>query len=262
MIEKGYWAIVTYEAGLIGEKVKYWIPGEVPPRSERKKKADLRKVRQNENNGCRRVAREINANFPSRHGFCIELTYSDKGIQIVCPDQPYNIGNPEQWDPVWLAAHHQLQLYIRRCARACKKAGVEFRYLAFTSDMRFDGKLQMHVHTRVHHHLIVNPEAAEICMKQWKLGLCGKERLHSEPDHTDLAKYLMDQVRRVEGKKKYIPSRNLKKQKETPPRIAPSSREVQPPKNAVLLYRAPYELGRPQYIRYILPGASEDPEDD
>ena len=44
----GYWAIVTYEAGAVGEKVKYWIPGEVPPRSIRKRRSDLRKIRQNE----------------------------------------------------------------------------------------------------------------------------------------------------------------------------------------------------------------------
>ena len=50
MSEKGYWVIVTHQAGRIGEKIKYWIPGEAPPRSERKRKADLRKVRQNDNN--------------------------------------------------------------------------------------------------------------------------------------------------------------------------------------------------------------------
>ena len=79
-----------------------------------------------------------------------------------------------------------------------------------------------------------------------------------QPDHTDFAQYLMDQVRRIGGRKRYIPSRNLRKPKESIPRIAPSSREVQPPKGAVLLDRAPYKPGRPQYIRYILPGKGED----
>lgn len=260
MIEKGYWAIVTYEAGLIGEKVKYWIPGEIPPRSERKRKADLRKIRQNENNAVRRVARILNENFPGRRGSALELSYSPEGIRKLGIDWDYDPQDEEHWDAVWEAAHHQLQLFIRRCIRACKKAGVELRYMGWTSDMRFDGKLQMQVHTRIHHHLVVNPEAEAICLRQWHLGACGGTRLKKEPDHTDFAQYLMDQVRRIGEKKKYIPSRNLRKPKESAPRIAPSGREVQPPKGAALIYRAPYNPGRPQYIRYILPGREENDE--
>ena len=258
----GYWAIVTYEAGAVGEKVKYWIPGEVPPRSIRKRRSDLRKVRQNENNAVRRVARIINENFPARRGSALELTYSDDGIRKLLPGEAYDPQDEEQWDEVWEAANHQLQLFIRRCARACKQAEIELRYIGFTSDMRFDGRAQAQVHTRIHHHLIVNPEAEAICLRQWHLGACGGTRLRSEADHTDFAQYLMDQVRRIGEKKKYIPSRNLRKPRESAPRIAPSGREVQPPRGASLIYRAPYNPGRPQYIRYILPGRSEDEEGD
>ena len=258
----GYWAIVTYEAGAVGEKVKYWIPGEVPPRSIRKRRSDLRKIRQNENNAVRRVARIINENFPGKRGSALELTYSDDGIRKILTGKAYDPQDEEQWDTVWEAASHQLQLFIRRCARACKQAGIELRYIGFTSDMRFDGRAQAQVHTRIHHHLIVNPEAEAICLRQWHLGACGGTRLRSEADHTDFAQYLMDQVRRIGEKKKYIPSRNLRKPKESAPRIAPSGREVQPPRGAALIYRAPYNPGRPQYIRYILPGRSEDEEGD
>lgn len=256
----GYWAIVTYEAGIVGEKVKYWIPGEVPPRSIRKRRSDLRKLRQNENNAVRRVARIINENFPARRGSALELTYSNDGIRKLLPGETYDPQDEEQWDTVWEAANHQLQLFIRRCARACKQAGIELRYLGFTSDMRFDGRAQAQVHTRIHHHLIVNPEAEAICLRQWHLGACGGTRLRSEADHTDFAQYLMDQVRRIGEKKKYIPSRNLRKPKESAPRIAPSGREVQPPKGASLIYRAPYNPGRPQYIRYVLPNRMPDLE--
>ena len=256
----GYWAIVTYEAGAVGEKVKYWIPGEVPPRSIRKRKSDLRKIRQNENNAVRRVARIINENFPGKRGSALELTYSDDGIRKILPGEAYDPQDAEQWDEVWEAANHQLQLFIRRCARACKQAGIELRYIGVTSDMRFDGRAQAQVHTRIHHHLIVNPEAEAICLRQWHLGACGGTRLRSEADHTDFAQYLMDQVRRIGEKKKYIPSRNLRKPKESAPRIAPSGREVQPPKGASLIYRAPYNPGRPQYIRYVLPNRMLDLE--
>lgn len=258
MSDTGYWVIVTHQAGRIGEKVKYWIPGEAPPRSERKRKADLRKVRQNDNNAVRRVARIMNENFQERDGSCLVLEYGPKEIKRIGLAYDYDPQDAEHWDDVWDAANHQLGLFLRRCRRACRKAGVQLRYMGWTSDMRFDGKVQAQVHTRIHHHLIVNPEAEAICLQQWHHGGCGGKRLMQQPDHTDFAQYLMDQVRRIGGRKRYIPSRNLRKPKESIPRIAPSSREVQPPKGAVLLDRAPYKPGRPQYIRYILPWKGED----
>lgn len=258
MSDTGYWVIVTHQAGRIGEKVKYWIPGKAPPRSERKRKADLRKVRQNDNNAVRRVARIMNENFQERDGSCLVLEYGPKEIKRIGLDHDYDPQDAEHWDEVWDAANHQLGLFLRRCRRACRKAGVQLRYMGWTSDMRFDGKVQAQVHTRIHHHLIVNPEAEAICLQQWHHGGCGGKRLMQQLDHTDFAQYLMDQVRRIGGRKRYIPSRNLRKPKESIPRIAPSSREVQPPKGAVLLDRAPYKPGRPQYIRYILPGKGED----
>lgn len=258
MSDTGYWVIVTHQAGRIGEKIKYWIPGEAPPRSERKRKADLRKVRQNDNNAVRRVARIMNENFQERDGSCLVLEYGPEEIERIGLDHDYDPQDAEHWDEVWDAANHQLGLFLRRCRRACRKAGVQLRYMGWTSDMRFDGRVQEQVHTRIHHHLIVNPEAEAICLQQWHHGGCSGKRLMQQPDHTDFAQYLMDQVRRVGGRKRYIPSRNLRKPKESIPRIAPSSREVQPPKGAVLLDRAPYKPGRPQYIRYILPGKGED----
>lgn len=253
MSDTGYWVIVTHQAGRIGEKIKYWIPGKAPPRSERKRKADLRKIRQNDNNAVRRVARIMNENFQERDGSCLVLEYGPKEIKRIGLAHDYDPQDSEHWDDVWDAANHQLGLFLRRCRRACKKASVPLRYMGWTSDMRFDSKVQAQVHTRIHHHLIVNPEAEAICLQQWHHGGCGGKRLMQQPDHTDFAQYLMDQVRRIGGRKRYIPSRNLRKPRESIPRIAPSSREVQPPKGAVLLDRAPYKPGRPQYIRYILP---------
>lgn len=249
----GYWAIVTTEAGAIGEKIKYWIPGEVPPRSERKRKTDIRKQRQNENNANRRVARLIHANYPMGSGMLLLLDYSPAGICRLTDGKEYDAQDESRWDDILRAGRKELGNYIRRCRRACKKAGVPLRYLAFTSDLRYDGKLQAYVHTRIHHHLIVNPAAVEICKHHWHLGGANERRMKRTADHTDLANYLMDQCRRVDECKKYVPSRNLRQPKESAPRVSCSSREVQPPKGATLLYRSPFERGRPQYIRYILP---------
>ena len=51
-----------------------------------------------------------------------------------------------------------------------------FRYIAVTSDM--DEKTGKSV--RVHHHVIVNAEAAEIARKKWKGGEVHEERLFDE----------------------------------------------------------------------------------
>ena len=81
MAADGYWAIGTTEAGPIGEKIKYFTPGEVPPRSERKRRADLRKQRQNEKNANRRVARIIHAKWPMGSGTHQLLTYIPEGVK-------------------------------------------------------------------------------------------------------------------------------------------------------------------------------------
>ena len=46
----GYWVIRTYTAGAVGEKIKYWVPGEKPTKSERKIKSDIKQVQRNEAN--------------------------------------------------------------------------------------------------------------------------------------------------------------------------------------------------------------------
>ena len=39
----GYWVVRTYEAGAVGEKTKFWVPGERPSKSGRREKQELRK---------------------------------------------------------------------------------------------------------------------------------------------------------------------------------------------------------------------------
>lgn len=265
MAADGYWAIGTTEAGPIGEKIKYFTPGEVPPRSERKRRSDLRKQRQNDNNANRRVARIIHANWPMGRGMLLLLSYSAEGVKKLTGGADYDAQDPETWDSVFAAARHQLSLFVQRCRYACKKQGIALRYLGFTSDLHFDGRAQDYVHTRIHHHLIVNPEATELCKRCWRLGGAGDRAMKKTADHTDLACYLMDQCRRIDERKKYVPARNLRKPLERTPRVSCSSREVQPPKGAILLYRSPFEVGRPQYIRYILPKwtkAGQEEDDD
>lgn len=247
MKREGYFVIRTIEAGQIGEKIKYWVPGQKPTKSLRKMKSDIRKIKQNESDAVKRVARLINANFFPGDCFCAP-TYSDENMKNLTEGMPEGLTEEERMDFIYEKAQHQLQLYIRRIRRECEKKGIEFKYIAITSDM--DGETGESV--RVHHHIIAPKAVMQILLDKWTMGIVKKDYVWNEPDHYGLAKYLMDQVRRIPDAKKYIPSRNLiiPVPKD---RIAPSGKEVQPPKGATLLHRAEYRTGRPQYIRYIIP---------
>lgn len=258
-MQDGYFATVTITSGPVGEKIKYYVPGKKAPRSIREREADLRKQLDNQQERIRHLARLLNANYPRTHGCSLMLSYSDEGLRTIGIEH-YDPQDPEQWDRVMLAADKAISLWIRRARNACRKAGIELRCIYFTSDLEWNRQAETYLHTRIHHHLIVNPEAAEICCAAWHAGNTGIRRLRAEADHSDLAEYLVKQCRRPRKNwETYHPTRNLRKPKRSAPRIVPSGREVQPPRGASLVYRSQFEPGRPQYIRYILPpDASEN----
>lgn len=243
---KGYWIIRTYEAGVVGEKTKYWVPGQRMTKSDRRMKTEIRKQAANEACATKRLARLLNANFRAGDGF-LSLTYSDEAYRELQKGTE-KLSEEEKMEAIKKAAKKKLELWRRRVSNVCKKVGAEFRYICVTSDM--DGETGESV--RIHHHVIVPAELAELCEKKWREGDTRKNKVWAEPDHYGLAKYLMDQVRRVPDEKKYTPSRNLIIPKAVD-RVARGGKEVQAPKGAVILLRSEWKLGMPQYIRYILP---------
>ena len=245
MAARGYWVIRTYTAGAVGEKIKYWVPGDKPTKSERRLRSEIKKQQQNEASAEKRLARLIHANFGCGD-YLVGLDYSAEGLTMTAYGLDQD--DPEYEDKLYHAAHHQLRLWIARVREACRKAGVPFRYIAVTSDM--DGKTGEA--KRIHHHVIVNAEAAEIAVAKWTRGGTHHEHLYDVVDQTALAAYLLNQVRRMPDEKKYIPSRNLVIP-QPKDRIAKSGAELAVPRGGQLLHRNEYKPGRPQYIRYILP---------
>ena len=84
MQNEGYWMIRTYEAGTVGEKTKFWIPGKRPNGALRRKdKEAIRKQAQNEYSSVKQLARLMNANFGklSSEGLVLGLDYSDTGMK-------------------------------------------------------------------------------------------------------------------------------------------------------------------------------------
>lgn len=243
---KGYWVIRTYKSGQVGEKIKYWVPGERPTKSQRRMKAEIRKQQQNEASAVKRMARLLNANY-TKEDCLIGLEYSDAGLRKL---EVWQDGEPDQEgeDRIFHAAHHQLRLFLKRLRRACREAGVPMLTIAITSDM--DGETGESV--RPHHHIVINRAAAELAMEKWSLGGFDCKHLYDTADQTALADYLLKQVRRLPDEKKYIPSRGLVTPQPVD-RIALGGAELVVPRGGQLLQRNEYRPGMPQYIRYILP---------
>ena len=76
----GYWVIRTYTAGAGGEKIKYWVPGEKPTKSERKIKSDIKQVQRNEANAEKALARLIHANFTPRD-YLLQFSYTEEALE-------------------------------------------------------------------------------------------------------------------------------------------------------------------------------------
>ena len=256
-MREGYWVIRTYEAGAIGEKTKYFVPGKRPDKKLRRK--DTREAnRQEKNSSCAKktLARILNANFPAGcDAYLIGLDYAQKGMDKILSwarEQGLPMETPEeQQNSTWEAADHEMVNAIRRAKRKLPE-GAELKAVYITSDM--DGETGELV--RVHHHLVINAEALEAFKAAWEgcgMGSVDHEKLwEHQLDRTPLAEYWIAQVRKIPDAKKYRSTRNLIRP-EPKDKIAMSDAEIRTPKGCELLYRQEFRKGGEQYIRYVLP---------
>ena len=265
-MKEGYWVVRTYRAGCVGEKTKFWVPGKRPGGKTRKnEKAHIRKQEQNEYSSVKQAARILNANF-TKKDVLLGLDYSEEGMkklhkwigkQGIDMDQ---LDDAQKLQTLWDAADHEITNCLRRAKRNAQKLGVELKAFYITSDM--DPRTGETV--RVHHHLVINREAVPAFEEAWKnLGSVDWETLWSDQeDRTDIAAYLLKQVRRIPDAKKYKTTRNLIRVKPKD-RVVLSDAELRVPRYAKLMYRQEFtKPGQPQYIRYVVPSWSEDPPED
>ena len=265
-MKDGYWVVRTYQAGAVGEKTKFWVPGTRPSKSSRKEKLEIKKQEQNEYSALKQVARLINANFVEGDWF-LGLDYSPAGMERLVDWARKKGLDPEaedetvRLDAIRSAAEHELTLVLRRVKHSLAKEEQEqLRYIAITSDMDGDtGEI-----VRVHHHLIVPRAVREVFVEKWKeLGHVAWSPLSKQDDYTPIAEYLLRQVRRIPDAKKYTRSRNLIVPKPKD-RAVTSDAELRVPRGGKLLFRNEYKPGRPQYIRYTIPAkkTGQDPPEE
>ena len=251
---EGYWVVRTYEAGNVGEKTKFWVPGRCPEKSTRREKAELRKQEQNEHSAEKQLARLINENF-GPGDLLMGLDYSEAGMARLLAWASIRVGGLDQADEetraeiIREAAEREMRLALRRVKRELAKEGVALKYIAITSDM--DGDTGEAV--RIHHHLIVPAGVREIFAAKWaELGSVDWESMSNQQDYTPIAAYFIRQVRRVPDAKKYVSSRNLSRP-QPKDRVVLTEAELRVPRGGELLHRNEFKPGRPQYIRYVLP---------
>lgn len=257
MTKEGYWVIRTYQAGAVGEKTKFWVPGKRPDKNISKRQRDaIRKREQNEYSAVKRLARILNMYFSSGD-LLLGIDYSDKGLQklekwIQAQGTDLSaLDEGEKLEAVYEAADHELVNCLRRAKRRAEKDGVKIKAAFVTSDM--DGETGESV--RIHHHLVINREARDYFVEAWGElgGVSWSPMWDYQEDRTDIAAYMLRQVRHVPDAKKFRTTRNL-----VPPkpkdRIVLSDAELQVPRGGKLLFRREFSRNdQAQYIRYVLP---------
>lgn len=186
----------------------------------------------------RKGARLLNTNFTPQD-YYVTLTYSEEAQLRLTDGMPAGLTKDEQTEYIYEQARKELNLCLGRSRYACKAAGVELRYLGVTADR--DCHTQEPV--RIHHHIAVNREAAEILIGKWRNGRVDKEHLYNEPDHYNLANYMIKQSRYGKRKACYARARNLRE-----PVITV---EFEPDKLA-LPEGACVIVARENYIRYYM----------
>lgn len=240
-------------------KTKFPAGGELPsarPGTRAYKRA-VRRAEKNANEAKHNAAIILNNNFRAKRDHMLGLDYSDAGL-----DKLILRAGTDERDAVALAADREIYNWVRRVRAECRKRGVTFRCFYVTADM--DGETGEE--KRVHHHLVVNAEAAEICAEKWTLGGVWDRKLQGgrHGDLTAVAEYMMAQVRQiVPGKARYTATRNMEQPKVTPVRrVRNPEAELRLPKGAALIYRSEVYAGRPQYLRYYRPTAEGGGNDD
>lgn len=271
MQKDGYWVIRTYKAGSLGEKTKFWVPGKRPDKNLTRKQRDaIRKQSQNEYSAVKRLARDLHENYSGEDIF-FSLDYAEAGMKklekwaIKKGVDLSRLSEEERRNVIWEAADHELDLCLRRAQNRAKSRGIELKAHLTTSDLKYDRKRQMYIQVRVHHHLVINREALDCFKEAWgDLGGTDVEYLDQYgEDLTELASYIIGQVRRIPDAKKYRSTRNIV-HPQPKDRIVSSDAELQVPRGGKLLFRREFSrCEQPQYIRYVLPKYTKTvPEDD
>lgn len=229
------------------------------------------RAEKNSREAARELARSLNDNFEAGTDRLLTLTYDDAALRkrasrAGIPEDSVDsfltsvLGDGESQEQkdnrmlLYMAAEQELKNFLKRCRRACKKAGVQLKYAGVTSDQEQDKRTGEMCPARLHHHVVVNREAAELCARAWHGGEADSKTLYGpHGDLTDLAEYMIAQVRTIPGKKRYHPSRTLTHPEPTDRPAQNPNVPLRVPDGCEFIWRSESRAGRPQMLRYYRP---------
>lgn len=243
------------QSGRVIEESIFPVAPNVKPRSARVRGATTaRKQDRNDRDAVKRLARTLNTNCVPGD-LLLQPTYDDDALFRLAEGL-----DADELPELEKRAIHALDLFVRRMQRELKKQGVTLRCVKITSDLDGDtGEV-----VRVHHHLVCcgggftmldgvlyvgDRKVDDI----WGRGHVDWKPLQHQDDYTQLAVYLLRQVRRKPDGKKYSVTKNLYKPVVVSERIVYRPRRLRAPKGAKILQDGNYEPGMPHYIRYVRP---------
>lgn len=177
------------------------------------------KIKTNERDSARELARRLNANYKS--GDChLVLKYTDERLP-----------RDEEGKPSYEEAEKELARFIRKYRAAYRKAtGEDPRVVDITANWN----PHKNCPARLHHHIVIEKAGRELAMKIWGEDAVRFEALDNRLDHSDLAAYLVSNVKAGPGKKKWHGTRNLIKPIYTEPVEVDDVEDVRPEKDAVI----------------------------
>lgn len=188
--------------------------------------SDARKIQANFNTTQKRLARQINCNFRRGDAF-VTLNYADEHLK--------------DYD----GARHDRDLFLARLRR---KLGRPLKYIAVVGEVDSATGLP----ERLHHHLILPKVDYGFLTAEWKCGGVDYQYLSTWPDYSELAAYLLRNVRHDRPQaQKYKSSRNMDKPV-IEDRPVKNLKPLAAPRGAKVQHRGEYvpEKAR-DYIRYV-----------
>lgn len=221
-----------------------WMPvrekGEPRPRRGARKagSSSEKKIKANEISAARDLARRINMNFDAGDGF-LALKYDNEHL-------------PADFQ----AAKEYAAKFMRKFRTEYRKA---FGRAPKTILVNANWNPKHDCPARLHHHLLVPGDGIELARTLWTGGGFNLEQLDNRGDHSDMAAYLIGNLRGMPNEKHYHVSRNLDKPIYTEPVPVEDVEDVHAEKGSVIKAHesSADEDGRITscYLRCVLPEA-------
>ncbi len=237
--------LVEYKiiSGQVVETRRSWLqvrqPGEARKGRAPRKAGNTseKKIKQNEASSTKELARVINSTFRAGDAHVV-LKYDNDSI-------------PADYE----AAALRLKKFLERVRREFRH---RFNRLPVLCWVTANWSPRREAPARLHHHLVVEKEAAAVIHELWDGGGYSEEDLDGRGDHTDLAAYMIANVAGLPaGKKKWHATRNVSRPIYTEPVAVYDVEGIQPDKGATIKAHESYadEDGRitSAYLRCVLP---------